>query len=201
MRTRAHAHFSVSSGYRQSWILMNSGRLLHSPLPVQLPLTCQSKHLLRTHSLKFSHTLEEWLSLWPHAEFPQPNHLIYGPQNSWRARSQEYKSRSRDYDGPGSEYHMIRPRDTLDMHLMPCPRRPELLIRHRFSCQSASLMTGCRDFPNEREGRRRRRRACAAFSQTPPLSSSDITVSDASLICKSVSAMQKVIDVVSMATM
>lgn len=95
--THKHTHTCtrtlVSSGYRESWILMNSGQLLHSLLPVQLPLTCQSKHLLRTHSLKFSYTLEEWLSPWPHAEFPQPNHLI---QNSWRARSQEYKSRSRD---------------------------------------------------------------------------------------------------------
>lgn len=53
--------------------------------------------------------------------------------------------------------------------------------------------------PHEWEGRHRRVRAM--FSQTPPLSSSDITVSDASLICKSVNAMQKVIDVVSMATM
>lgn len=179
---------------------MNSGQLLHSLLPVQLPFTCQSKHLLRAHSLKFSYTLEERLSLWPHAEFPQPNHLIYGPQNSWRARSREYK-RS-DYDGCGLEYHIIRPTDTLDMHLMSCPHRPKLLIHHRFSCQSASCMTGCRDFPaspREREGRHRR--VHAVFSQTPPLSPSDITVSDASLICKSVSAMRKVIDVVSMATM
>lgn len=183
---------------------MNSGQLLHSLLPVQLPLACQSKHLLRTHSLKFSYTLEEWLSLWPHAEFPQANHLIYSPQNSWRARSQEYKSRSlnrtrSDNDGPCSEYHIIRPTDTLDMHLMPCPHQPKLLIHHRFSCQSASFMTGRRDFPASERGRHRRVRA--VFSQTPPLSSSDITVSDASLICKSVNAMQKVIDVVSMATM
>lgn len=53
--------------------------------------------------------------------------------------------------------------------------------------------------PCEQEGRHRR--VCVVFSQTPPLNSSDITVSDASLICKSVGAMQKVIDVVSMATM
>lgn len=150
--THTYTGALVSSGYRESWILMNSGQLLHSLLPVQLPLACQSKHLLRTHLLKFSHTLEEQLSLWPRAEFPQPNHLIHGPQNSWRARSQEHKSRSRDRtrsdnDGPGSEYHIIRPMDTLDMHLVPCPRRLKLLIHHRFSCQSASFTTGRRDFP------------------------------------------------------